>query len=303
MAFWRIIRLLATLLLASGILLHLTVRDAWAPAAVLFYALPLPVLAGCWLVLSCLWGWKGRAGLVCLAFACVSASWWFAACCREAPLRPNQTPVLKVFYWNMAHRALPSTELERLLREHQPDIAGFVEVGRRHGDPNPLTAKLPAGCAAFKLDHGMAVVVRGTMNAVRQEVLPSSSKFAAVEVTVDGVRWQLFIVDGVSRPTTSRKDVLDRVLAESRGLSRVVIVGDFNTPVESSHFSPWQDTLHHAFNEAGSGFRETWPRWVPVLSIDHVWSSADVPPLKAQLVWSHDSDHAALAVELGARRR
>ena len=301
MAFWRIIRLLATPLLAFGTLLHLTIADAWAPAAVLFYALPLPVLAGCWLALAVLWGWKRKVSLLCLALALGSGTWWFAVSYREAPLRPRQSPVLKVFYWNMAHRPLPSTELELLLQEHQPDIAGFVEVGRRHGDPNPLTAKLPAGCTAFKLDHGMAVVVRGTLNSVRQEMLPSSSKFAAVDVTVDGVTWHLFIVDGVSRPTTSREDVLQRVLSESTGMSRVVIVGDFNTPVESAHFASWERTLHHAFNETGSGFRETWPRWVPVLTIDHVWSSADVPPLKAQRLWSQGSDHAALAVDLGAR--
>jgi endonuclease/exonuclease/phosphatase (EEP) superfamily protein YafD len=76
-------------------------------------------------------------------------------------------------------------------------------------------------------------------------------------------------------------------------------MGDFNTPVESVLFQPWCKELHHAFNEAGSGLRETWPRWVPVLTIDHIWSSRDVLPLHAEKRWLRSSDHAALLAEFG----
>jgi endonuclease/exonuclease/phosphatase (EEP) superfamily protein YafD len=56
------------------------------------------------------------------------------------------------------------------------------------------------------------------------------------------------------------------------------------------------EVLHHAFDEAGSGWSETWPRQSPValLSIDHIWSSRELLPLTAARIWSPVSDHAAL---------
>src|SRR5439155_10654201 len=136
--------------------------------------------------------------------------------------------------------------------------AGLVEVGARHSDPNLLVVALPAGYVARKLDDGMAIAVRGTVAAVRQVRLESTSKFAAIEAVVDGVAWHIFIVDGVSNPLASREDVLASVLAEAHGHAHTVVLGDFNTPVESAFFDPWRAELHHAFNETGAGFRETW---------------------------------------------
>lgn len=303
MLFRKLSRLLATPLLAFGVLLHLGPADSWHPGAAVFYALPLPVLAGGWLFMAFMWRWTRLPGLVCAMLALGCAAWWFAVSYRDPVVHSNHRPDLKVLFWNMAHRGLPSGDLAALLQEHAPDVTGLVEVGLRHGDPNPLARSLPAGYTALKLDHGMAVVVRGTVKMLRTELLPSSSKFSVLEAVVDGALWRVFIVDGVSRPTASRKDVLDRVLSEARGGVRTVVVGDFNTPIESALFASWEHELHHAFNEAGSGFRETWPRWVPVLTIDHVWSSADAPPLRAQRVWRGASDHAALVVELGSRAR
>jgi endonuclease/exonuclease/phosphatase (EEP) superfamily protein YafD len=37
---------------------------------------------------------------------------------------------------------------------------------------------------------------------------------------------------------------------------------------------------------------------VPVLTIDHIWSSQDLPPQRAEKRWLESSDHAALLAEL-----
>lgn len=295
------LRLLGTPVLVLASVLHLTVADASGALRVLFYAMPLPVLSAGWLLMACLWGWRHTAGLLCVALALGSGTWWAAVSHREPLLPGSRAPVLRVLCWNMAHARLPSPALQGLMAEFKPDIAGLVEVGLRHGDPQPLMATLPPGHSVQKLDHGMAVVVRGSVRMVHQALLGSSSKFALLEAVVDGVTWRVFIVDGASRPLTSREDVLARVLAEAHGTPNTVVLGDFNTPLESALLAPWHVELHHAFNEAGRGFRETWPRQLPVLTIDHVWSSGDAPPLRAEKRWLTASDHAALLVELGRR--
>jgi endonuclease/exonuclease/phosphatase (EEP) superfamily protein YafD len=147
----------------------------------------------------------------------------------------------------------------------------------------------------------MYLVARGSIRVVDEVEFGGASKFASLEAEVDGVTWHVFIVDGASNPLASRADVLSRVLAESQGRPRTIVMGDFNTPAESALFKPWRAQFLHAFDEAGGGLRETWPRWMPVLTIDHVWSSQDAPPLRAVRRWLPSSDHAALLVEVGKR--
>lgn len=301
MSFARFLRLLATPVLALGLLLHLTVADACGVLRAVYYATPWPVMAAGWLVMAFVWQKRRPMAVMFLVLSLACGAWWF--CVSHRRLQPESTGVtgLKVLSWNMAHEKLPSADLQTFLETFKPDIAGLVEVGARHSDPNPVVATLPAGYAAQKLDHSMAIVVRGTVRLLHQVLLGKISKFAALEAVVDGVTWHVFIVDGASGPTSSREDVLSRVLKEAHGKPHTVIVGDFNTPVESALFDPWRAELHHAFNEAGSGFRETWPRWIPVLTIDHVWSSDDSPPRRAEKRWLPSSDHSALLVELGRK--
>jgi endonuclease/exonuclease/phosphatase family metal-dependent hydrolase len=300
MRYARLLRLLATLVLAFGLVLHLTVADRSGVLRAVFYALPWPVLAVGWLVMSLFWNWRHTAGALCLVLGLGCGAWWFALSCRLPPASPQSrsTPTLKVLSWNMAHERLPSPDLRKFLETFKPDVAGLVEVGSRHSDPGPLVKALPAGYTAQKLDYAMAVVVRGTVRVLHEVEMGNVSKFASLELTIDGAIWKLFIVDGTSHPLVTREDVLTRILAEAQPHPRTFIVGDFNTPIESALFDPWRASFQHAFNNSGRGFRETWPRQLPVLTIDHVWTSRDLNLLRTEKRWLKSSDHAALLVEL-----
>ncbi|WP_081887675.1 endonuclease/exonuclease/phosphatase family protein [Verrucomicrobium sp. BvORR034] len=292
----------AVAVLLLGVVLHLTVRDRYPVLATVFYGLPLPILTLGWLgaALAGKQGLISRAVKLSLGVAC--GLWWHGSSYQNHvsldPL-PGQRE-LKVLYWNLAHRRLPHDGVARLLAVHRPDIAGFVETGRISGDPNPLVTDLPDGYQMLKTAHGTAVLVRGSARVLGAHVLPSRSKYLELELTVDGQSWRLFIVDGVSSPIRSRQDVLEQVLAQARDKPRTLIVGDFNTPRESVWLTPWREAFHHAFDEAGHGWSETWPRQspLPLLSIDHIWSSKDLLPLTAQKLWSPESDHAALLTTL-----
>ena len=294
----RRLRLPLACMLLLGTLLHLWVQDSWVLLQVFFYGQPLPILMAGWLTLAALW--PGRKSIqiasALVGLACGFA-WWSTSYRTPSQPTPAPTATIKVLSWNMAHKALPSADLATFLVKDKPDIVGLVEVGIRHSDPNPLVDPLPATYAVQKLDNGMAIVARGPLRIVEQAVLASGSKYAHVEAEINAVKWQVFIVDGASRPINSRKDVLTEVLAKVQGQPHSLIMGDFNTPAESAYFVPWRAALHHAFDDAGHGFRETWPSILPVLTIDHIWSSKETVPLHAEKRWMSSSDHAALLAE------
>lgn len=294
----RWMRRLSVAVLFLGVALHLAFRDRHPGIATVFYGLPLPILTAGWLGLATVGRPRCVTRVACLLLAVVCGIWWYASSFqhhRPAAILPGQREV-KVLFWNLAHRPLPHAELARLVTDHEPDIAGFVETGRMSGDPHPLVDPAPPGYQMLKGPHGTAVMVRGTAQHVRTRKLPSRSKYVEMSLNVDGNAYQLFIVDGVSSPLESRQDVLEEVLVEAKDRPRTLIMGDFNTPRESAWLDAWRKSFHHAFDEAGSGWSETWPRQSPValLSIDHVWSSRELLPLTAARIWSPASDHAAL---------
>jgi endonuclease/exonuclease/phosphatase (EEP) superfamily protein YafD len=295
----RIAGILGCLLLATGMLLHLTVRDEHKVLAVFFYAMPLPLIMLGWLIAAA-WHFRQRVLLVlCLALALVTGFWCQAVSYKneKAPLTTSSPPPsarLKVLYWNMAYHRLPSGDLDRLIATHLPDIVGLGEVGLKSGDPNPLVRNLPAGYTAIRPEHGMAFIVRGAAQVKRVKKLKGRSKFVELDATVDGRVWHLVLVDGDADPLLSREELLETVLKTST-LPGTLVMGDFNTPLESVWFDRWRAAgMHHASKGARQGFRETWPRPWPFLTIDHLWCTQDLRPQFMERVQLPSSDHLAV---------
>ncbi len=296
---------LGALVLLAGMALHLTVRDEVAAIGPVFYALSLPVILVGWMGLAVWFVRQTRVMAACLFLAVVTAAWWQSVSEGDSSPRPSSTssPTLKVMYWNMAHQPLPSAELESALVQHQPDIIGLGETGLRHGDPNALVRHLPAGYTVLRPDHGMALVVRGQGRSLGVTKVSRRSKFVELEATVDSQVWHVVLVDGDATPTLPRRPLLDRVLkaAQPKG-KRTLILGDFNTPVESTWFTPWRTAgWGHSADASRTGFRETWPWPWPVLTIDHIWTSPDLAPLTLQRLRQTSSDHLALLLQVGVR--
>ncbi|HSI63847.1 MAG TPA: endonuclease/exonuclease/phosphatase family protein [Candidatus Saccharimonadia bacterium] len=296
----RIAGMLGCLLLATGMLLHLTVRDGARVSATIFYAMPLPLIMLGWLIAA---AWHVRHRLVmvaCLALALITACWWQAVSYKKAPHATALQPAgLKVLYWNMAHQRLPSVDLEKLIATYQPDIVGLGEVGHRSGDANPMVRNLPPGYIAIRPEHGMGFLVRGSAQVKQVTKLKGRSKFVELDVTVDRHDWHILLVDGDADPLRQREELLKKVLALVKA-PNTLVMGDFNTPIESCWFDEWRNAkLHHASEGSRSGFRETWPRPWPVLTIDHIWCTPDMLPQSMERVSLPSSDHLAVFTVLG----
>jgi len=289
----------AFLALSLGTALHLTVKDGWQPLAVIFYGLPLPVLMAGWAGLGIILPFKSALSRLSLLLGVGCAAMWLVPVFNKASAPAPTSVGLKTMFWNMAHHELPSEGLAKLVEKEKPDVAAFVEVGLLYGDPNPLLNAPPAGYQMFRNPSGaIAIIVRGAVKEVRRTQLPVGTKFMEFLVTVDGIDWHVFIVDVLSKPNVERQSSLAAVLIQAKGRERTIVMGDFNTPITSIWFEPWKISFKHAYETAGKGLEETWPRWLPMLTIDHIWVSPDVAPVSFHKRWDGSSDHAALFSEL-----
>jgi hypothetical protein len=107
-----------------------------------------------------------------------------------------------------------------------------------------------------------------------------------------------YVVDvsaGVFKP---RKKAMDFVNSNILKKDRTIVLGDFNTPYESVHFSSLKDAFIHVFTDKGNGFKETWFWNIPLLSLDHIWVYKDFKITHVEKINTFKSDHAMLKMGL-----
>jgi endonuclease/exonuclease/phosphatase family metal-dependent hydrolase len=97
------------------------------------------------------------------------------------------------------------------------------------------------------------------------------------EIRGDCIR--LLVVDGISSPFRSRIPFLQAVARECRqaaasGRPYDIVLGDFNTPSRSLGFDDLQALDYRLAGRSARGWRGTFPAWLPVYDIDHVWVRA-----------------------------
>ena len=297
----------AAALLALALVLRLTWRDTMAWTAPTFYALPLPLQAAGWLLLTGLWWRNGRRrawlGLL-LGAGC--AVLWAAntrSLRREFPGTTLQGP--RVFLWNIGHTESVPAALHELITELDPDAVVLAESERLGASRFAELMQKHPGFRAVELQDGVACLVRGSFLPPASRQLSPRAWVNVVEATFTRVpgEWRLCLSDIDPMPPLPRDPLLSEIHKTAAGHPRTIIAGDFNTPLDSAGFDIWRDTLHHGFADcpAWRGPLETWGFGVPVLAIDHIWMSPDLVPVSARMGTRLASDHSWLLVECGVR--
>ena len=290
----RLVLVTGWIFLALGLGLHLTLRDGLDPLAVLFHALPLPILAGLsgGLTLCGSQWFRSRlvSGILCLI---ISVTWlarsfhW-----SDDPLEgPGD---LKVLVWNLARPDEPSEKLVELIREHQPDVASIVEPGKEAGDHMAWYQERLPGYEIAWMPRGILWFSKWPSRYRSRGKLDNLGAYAWFEVKHRTGPFRFVSIDVYPLPFRPRTGQLREALEWTAGEPHVIMGGDFNTPLESVHFEPYHDHLTNAFNAAGRGFRETWFWTLPLLSLDQIWCGPEWQPLSVKKIHTTASDHAAL---------
>lgn len=281
-------------LIITGLLLHLTLRDAIPGLAILYYALPRAILIVLALMsaVGALVQHKRKAAIIWGAAAVAIACWWHATEWRTSA-RQESAGGIRVMDWNVCRGYAGWDAIIRRIEAEQPDL---IALGETEHPSNEIRAmwrrRLPQYDISF-LGAGMMCLVRGTSGKSRVLQVDDYTQARELDVTIDGRLYRCLIVDVYAHPFYDRRPALVALAALANRSADVplLILGDFNTPLESRHFTDLRRSHVNAFEQAGSGYVATWPALAPVLSLDHVWANARVDVLECHHGQTGASDH------------
>jgi hypothetical protein len=304
-----LIRMLRLSLLAGwgvlllGLVLQFAIKDHLFGLRLLYYAMPKP----CLLVLAVIlfvWPKSGRKlRLAAGAVSLLLASTWMMSSWGRGPgpsLVRDESTEVRILFWNLSHPTGIHQGLVDLVREHQPHIATFVEPGRKDMEERcRVYESLLPGYQVSWMPRGILWVSRVESRYRDRGKLEGIGAYARFEVTGLGPAFPVVVADVHPHPLHWRKGQLADALSYAQGRPDALLMGDFNTPLESPLFKDYRAEFTNALEVAGQGFKETWPIGFPLLSLDQFWLGSDWEVLEAHKIWKLDhSDHAALLVTL-----
>lgn len=286
---------------ALALCVRATIQDAWPLSAWIYYFVPPPLIASLLLVATVLFAATAAriSALVGLAAAVVVyAQWHF----RHDFHRPCVTAEngVRVLAWNVARGRAGWDAIADYAKRTDADVIGLVEAGNPsearlqfwRGRFDEYTALLPGG--------GLVLLVRGDVVSSRFHQLVGISAALAADLEVGGRKLHLVLADLDASPRFDKHRLTDSLLdlAKSPSGTPVILMGDFNMPIDSRWFLPLRRDFTHAFEQAGNGRLATWPAETPLVALDHVWVSYGLRPACAVLVATGLSDHRAFLADL-----
>ncbi len=295
----RFIRFAAWAALAAGLLMQAVLRDRWDGLAAVFYLLPLPVLAGIAAFLAIVH--RGRRRMAGIFFLLLLA-WWLARSWSwhvSGVDTAASAGEFRCLYWNLSRPGQPSEAMIELVRELQPDVAGFGEPGPHFMEHEAAYEKALPGYDCHFMPRGLILLSKWPARMIERAKLDGRGAYGVYEVTAPHHKARIVLVDVHSDPLSSRKKSLAESLAHAAGDPHGIIMGDFNTPAESVHLDSYREQgMQNALDAAGRGFRETWFWRLPVLSLDQVWAGKGWRVQEARKINRWSSDHAAVFVRM-----
>ncbi len=296
--------LLSCSTLLSGLLLvclviRFVIKDTLAELAFAYYAAPLPILACMALLLGVLWWFSRRTRFAqfCFVFALGALCVWSYESFSLNAKRATPDNV-KVLFWNAASNR-ETTEIAHYVSGFDADLIGMVEAGVRSKNVSTWQNIFP-NQRVEKLGGNMALITKGRIISKETGSLGGRGRFNLLEVEIRRERVYVLLVDFDSDPFRSRSPAFAPLLKmiHAYAHTNLVVMGDFNTPLDSIFFEAFHPHLNHAFESAGNGFAESWPLPLPMLMIDHIWVSKKIAVVNCNLNWSRYSDHRPVVANL-----
>ena len=261
----RIAQMSAAGLLVSGLILRIPFRDEIDQLAIVFYATPWPVLAVLGFLSAALWiPRRKRLAMASLISGLISAVMWVVGSYERNP-QSSEPRDLRVVSWNAEHAKKDLPAIIEKARSFDADILGITETESTEPADAESWRKSFPGHVVKTLPGYMLFITRGEIMGTLSGSLAGRGDFNLVRVKLGDRPLQVFFVDFAPNPTRSRRLAFDALHSTLSNLPNepVVMMGDFNTPRESTHFARLQEQLQDAFDVSGRGFAETWPVPVP----------------------------------------
>lgn len=296
---------LATLLLIAAVVVRFTIRDGMDGFLMLYFATPWPVIAGASLLCAMYWVRHGARFLAALltVLSLVSVVLWLQSDWqwRNVPTTHGQ---LRIVHWNVDRPDWRQVWTFAWLAEQNADIIAIAEREPRQRDMAPRWETAFPGYKQVPQPGELLLLVRGEVLSTENEMLGERSYASTIRVRVRGREVTILQADVNGTPWVSRAKPFGQLMeiVHRHDKEQVILLGDFNTPLDSVDITPLRQELKNAFEAVGSGCAATWPMPVPVLTIDQIWSTSGLHPVRCQNVALWQSDHRAVVAEFNFAR-
>jgi endonuclease/exonuclease/phosphatase family metal-dependent hydrolase len=159
----------------------------------------------------------------------------------------------------------------------------------------------PGATTWFKL----VVCSKGPLRLIRRERIANGTGMV-VEAEIKGRKVRLLVVDATSNPLIPRSPRLLDVAnicrrAREAGEPIDVVVGDFNSVSRSLGFDAIEGEGYALAARSARGWRGTFPSFLPVYDIDHVFVRRELPVLGCRFFTNLASDHRGQVARLRIR--
>jgi endonuclease/exonuclease/phosphatase family metal-dependent hydrolase len=222
--------------------------------------------------------------------------------------------ILRVASLNCAKRAKPS----ELAKPYQPDILFLQEIPHTYR-LKKLIDDLYQGQGDYRYNarKGTAVVVHGKIEfevpvpTYRAQILTvkmhTGESVQLMNVHLQGASTNLKLWEWdcwrEHQQNRKRRQIemayLTGLLRQKTPYHRLptIIAGDFNAPANDAVYRLLGNDFSDAFNAVGTGWGNTYHRSLPLLRIDHIFSSKMLIPLRSKTIPLESSDHKAVIVD------
>ena len=286
----------ATALATASVVLHATIADRTPLSAWVFYFVPLPVSALALLIAAILFvgAMRPRSALAAGAAALSLYGFWVFAHTFDQPCESTDANGLRVVSWNVNHLRRGMDAVAAQLETTGADVIGLVEAS--HPSPKHLEfwrARFP-GHTVLLPGGGLVLIARGDVVSTQMRELIGISRLLVADLEIDGAPLRVALADLDASPRFDKQALLQSTFdAAGHGETPpTIVMGDFNTPIDSLWFRAVRGTYVHAFEKAGTGLLATWPSERPLLAIDHIWAGPGLTATCARLEATPLSDHS-----------
>lgn len=281
----------------AALALRATVADTWPVTAWVVYFVPPPLIAALLLTSALLFALAAspRTALVCALAGLAAGATWYATHEFQRDCPTTRAP-LRVLVWNVARgRTASWQQIADYAVDSDADVIGLLEAGPASDAQYRFWSERFPGHRLVLPGGGVVLLVRGAVESSRFRQLLGISSALTADLVVAGEAVRVVLVDLDASPRYDKRLLSEAALSISRSPDGrpVIVMGDFNMPLDSRWFRAFRTRFTHAFEAAGDGMLASWPARWPVVAVDHVWSSAGLAPVCARLLDTGLSDHRA----------
>lgn len=291
-------RSLLTITLFTALFIRITVRDTFFAFATFYYITPWSVLFILALLISLLCFRKRelKSGWLIGALAIIILTVWFYTGYSKNQRGAANSPQ-RLLFWNAAHAKYGAAKAIAHVKSLDAEIIGIAEAGRTD-EILPEWQQAFSDRTVIALKGEMLFLTTATVLEKESGRLARTGNYNWLKLSLDGKIFSVCFVDIAPNPFRSREPAFTALagIIQTHKDEDVIIMGDFNTPLDSVFFDLFKESFYHAFEHSGNGFAATWPVPLPVLTIDHVWVGKRFQLIESRLDQSW-SDHCSILVE------